>query len=351
MELPFATGTAWGLSGEGCITCCEPCSRTPTQREAVRAGVMQHGVVAGAAQALAAALAAGRTVTPALAVLEAYAAFDPAGAAAALPLVRKVLMERLALNAPEPDRAETAGKSGVPTGCVACADGTKALLGHANEAQKGAMGKIVDAVHCAVILAIVAALPSSGLDSALRCEVAKETLAELAGVGARIAAADHPAFTKEDNDVHGARMRGIIQRRLTDAVEALTAVVQAAGAPMELTVDYPKDLSLQIPCGPCNLCSAGKPHRVSFLITRWDRKKLATETVHTRYNLAPPVRLRLKKAGDAVPGSLTAAPAPVAGMTMNPLHEDKTDAPSKEAPAGADAPEPPPPAGDDDKNE
>ena len=238
----------------------------------------------------------------------------------------RLLLERLALNAPPVESTETAADKAVPAGCVACGSAAMAKLGLANGKQKAAMAKVVDAVHCAIILATIAALPGSGLEAALRAEVATEALAELAGVSGRVAECDHPAFVKEDNDFQGGRMRAIVQRRLADAVAALTAVAEAAGVPSELMLDYPKDLSLQIPCGPCDLCSKGTAHKVNFLITRWDRKKLPTETVHLRYNMAPPVRLRLKKACDAgLP--LTVAPAPEQAMsapagaevTVNPL--------------------------------
>lgn len=328
VDLPYATAVAWGMSGKGCVTCCEPCGRTPEHVTAVRAAVLAEGLMAASSTALVHAMGTGRSTTPSLAVLGAYAPFDPAGAVAALPAVRSLLLKQ-ALNAPADavnrslarnDSVHDFVKAGCSAACNAAADQAKEALGAATSEQEAAMVQLVQAVHCAVILAALTALPGSGLDAEARLAVASEALAELATVGAKIAACTHPSLA--DPKKNGPKMRSVMAARVADAVSILAAVVAAEGAPsVELNVAHHKDLRVSLPCGPCGLIS-GKPHDLSFIISRWDTDKLPPAFVHSQYNIAPPVRIGVKGAPMVKPPLLQAMGTVPSAVTMNPLRAE-----------------------------
>lgn len=324
VDLPYATSVAWAMAGKGCVTCVEPCGRSPEQVAAVRAAVVAEGLTAAASLALVHALDTGRSTTPALAVLSAYAPFDPAGAAAALPAVRSLLL-KLALNAPPADAAKliSLARSGslndlAKAGCNFAADKAKATLGAATSEQEAAMAQLVQAVHCAVVFAALTALPGSGLDAETRLAVASEALAELVSVGAKIAACTHPALV--DPKKNGPKMKSVMAARGADAAAILAAVVAAEGAAsVVLNIAHPKDLRVSLPCGPCGVIS-GKPHDMAFIITRWDTGKLPPAFVHAQYNIAPPVRIGVKGAPKFTPPLVQSIDAStIPAVTVNPL--------------------------------
>ena len=301
------------------LACCQPCGRTAEQSTNIGATLLAAGVLQTASEALAAANASSMDPAPALSVLEVYAPLDPAAAAAALPHVTAALT---ALQLNTPPAAATSLRlpkmaSQAAAGCASAAQ----RLNIATPEQAAALAQAFVAVRAAAVLATLSGAAKSGLEPPARMEAAKHALAELATAGDKLAACTHPLLMSVD--AGGPALRAAAAARLTAAMAVLRAVVDGAGAPVQLAVKYPvADIPLRVNCGPCGIVT-GKPHTVAFVLSDWH---FSPEYSAGRYGAAPPVRVGLQ----------TMSPPPAQAMntavgatpSVNPLFKSDAQAPA-----------------------
>lgn len=208
MSLPYATAAASAAGSNSFVACCvAPCSRTPTEANAVRAAVIAQGVIAAAVKAL----GFDDSVVGGLHVLEQYAPFDPAGAVAA--------------NAVPALRASLATFSKLEVG---------APLNPTVVAGKALIVPLV-----ASTMATLAAASASGLDAATRVALAQEAMGGLAPFG--------PLFSQMQWDPD---MANRMMTRYNNIINICNAVVTSGGHPQPLLLTNPKDIPLKVMCGP-----------------------------------------------------------------------------------------------------
>jgi hypothetical protein len=260
VTLPYVSATG-SCTPSIFLCCCAPAGRTAGSAAALRARLLDAGVLPAAVKCV---TAQGDGLDGGLIVLEQFVPFDPAGAlaAGALPVLKQALAAFLL-------EGEAVPQPGVPFDASLLA------------------GRILLLELAAASLATLAASPASGLSAAERLTLA-----------ASVAAAVAPA-AQFLNVLDG--LSKVIHRH--NMVCALTAAVMAGGgAPVALELTNPKDVEINIPCGPTLRVNAAPEGAFA------DRVAALSMVISTH----PPVRIGL-----ATTGAVSVAP-PVPQVMTTP---------------------------------
>ncbi len=132
--------------------------------------------------------------------------------------------------------------------------------------EKAALRRTCEAMQCCVLLAAFAALPDSGLDTAMRLELAQEVLSQLNPIILLLNAsfAVHPLLRNVAAGA-GVQLQRAAGERMNDVHAIVAAVLASGGQPVLLRVAHPTDQRFQRRCGPCDIFP-GRVHHTAVLM-------------------------------------------------------------------------------------